>query len=116
MCIVCRFDWFIKSRTALELQRRCNSLITCIEKVTLLSFDTLDSLIIYFEKEMNDLEDQAKMEKKRSNKVLKEKIEEKPEKLEKEERIDNVEKEEKIEKKVEALEEVEEDNKMVVEA
>ena len=27
-----RFDWFIKSRTALELQRRCNTLITLIEK------------------------------------------------------------------------------------
>merc|ERR1712192_107385 len=81
-----RFDWFIKSRTALELQRRCNSLITCIEK------------------EMNDLEDQAKMDKKRSNKMLKEKVEDKSEKAEKEE---------KFEKKVEALEEVEEDNKMV---
>merc|ERR1712192_307093 len=43
-----RFDWFIKSRTALELQRRCNSLITCIEK------------------EMNDLEDQAKMDRKKN--------------------------------------------------
>uniref|UniRef100_A0A1I7XKG7 SLIDE domain-containing protein n=1 Tax=Heterorhabditis bacteriophora TaxID=37862 RepID=A0A1I7XKG7_HETBA len=27
-----RFDWFIKSRTAMELQRRCNTLITLIEK------------------------------------------------------------------------------------
>lgn len=27
-----RFDWFIKSRTALELQRRCNTLITLIER------------------------------------------------------------------------------------
>ncbi|TKR76891.1 hypothetical protein L596_017963 [Steinernema carpocapsae] len=27
-----RFDWFIKSRTAVELQRRCNTLITLIEK------------------------------------------------------------------------------------
>ncbi|PAV81389.1 hypothetical protein WR25_06855 [Diploscapter pachys] len=27
-----RFDWFIKSRTATELQRRCNTLITLIEK------------------------------------------------------------------------------------
>merc|ERR1719323_1110587 len=26
-----RFDWFIKSRTAMELQRRCNTLITLIE-------------------------------------------------------------------------------------
>ena len=61
-------------------------------------------MITCFEKEMNDLEDQAKMDKKRSNKVLKEKTDEKAEK---------VEKEEKTEKKVEALEE---DNKMVVEA
>jgi len=59
-----RFDWFIKSRTALELQRRCNSLVTCIEK------------------EMNDLEDQAKIEKKKG-KALKEKTEEKSEKTEK---------------------------------
>lgn len=27
-----RFDWFIKSRTTMELQRRCNTLITLIEK------------------------------------------------------------------------------------
>ena len=27
-----RFDWFIKSRTATELQRRCNTLISLIEK------------------------------------------------------------------------------------
>jgi superfamily II DNA or RNA helicase len=27
-----RFDWFIKSRTSLELQRRCNTLITLIER------------------------------------------------------------------------------------
>ena len=27
-----RFDWFLKSRTALELQRRCNTLITLIER------------------------------------------------------------------------------------
>merc|ERR1719429_531788 len=27
-----RFDWFIKSRTAMELQRRCNTLIMLIEK------------------------------------------------------------------------------------
>lgn len=27
-----RFDWFVKSRTALELQRRCNTLITLIER------------------------------------------------------------------------------------
>ncbi|KAI9000230.1 member of the imitation-switch class of ATP-dependent chromatin remodeling complex [Gaertneriomyces semiglobifer] len=27
-----RFDWFIKSRTALEIQRRCNTLVTLISK------------------------------------------------------------------------------------
>jgi len=27
-----RFDWFIKSRTAMEFQRRCNTLISLIEK------------------------------------------------------------------------------------
>ena len=27
-----RFDWFIKSRTTIELQRRCNTLITLIER------------------------------------------------------------------------------------
>eukprot|EP00118_Oscarella_pearsei_P006560 m.29833 g.29833 ORF g.29833 m.29833 type:complete len:1434 (+) comp31236_c0_seq3:78-4379(+) len=27
-----RFDWFIKARTAIELQRRCNTLITLIER------------------------------------------------------------------------------------
>merc|ERR1711994_1158214 len=27
-----RFDWFIKSRTAMEFQRRCNTLITLIER------------------------------------------------------------------------------------
>jgi len=27
-----RFDWFIKSRTALELQRRCQTLITLVER------------------------------------------------------------------------------------
>lgn len=27
-----RFDWFIKSRTSLELQRRCNTLILLIER------------------------------------------------------------------------------------
>merc|ERR1712226_231329 len=30
-----RFDWFIKSRTAVELQRRCNTLITLIERENL---------------------------------------------------------------------------------
>ena len=99
-----RFDWFIKSRTALELQRRCNSLITCIEK------------------EMNDLEDQAKVDKKRAIKGLKEKTEEKLEKVEKIEKDEKIEKTEKTEKteekmeKTEALEEVEDSNKMVVEA
>ena len=86
-----RFDWFIKSRTALELQRRCNSLITCIEK------------------EMNDLEDQAKVDKKRAIKGLKEKTEEKLEK------VDKIEKDEKMEK-TEAMVEVDDANKMVVEA
>ena len=86
-----RFDWFIKSRTALELQRRCNSLITCIEK------------------EMNDLEDQAKVDKKRAIKGLKEKTEEKLEK------VDKIEKDKKMEK-TEAMVEVEDANKMVVEA
>ena len=91
MCL-CRFDWFIKSRTAMELQRRCNSLIICIEK------------------EMNELEDQAKMDKKRSNKGLKEKTE-KVEKM-----VKGEETEEKTEKKADALEEVEDVNKMEVEA
>ena len=27
-----RFDWFLKSRTPNELQRRCNTLITLIER------------------------------------------------------------------------------------
>ena len=27
-----RFDWFLKSRTSTELQRRCNTLITLIER------------------------------------------------------------------------------------
>jgi hypothetical protein len=27
-----RFDWFLKSRTATELQRRCNTLISLVEK------------------------------------------------------------------------------------
>ncbi len=30
--LLARFDWFIKSRTAMELQRRCNTLITLIER------------------------------------------------------------------------------------
>ncbi|KAI5701838.1 hypothetical protein M8J75_013913 [Diaphorina citri] len=32
MALQFRFDWFIKSRTAQELQRRCNTLITLIER------------------------------------------------------------------------------------
>ena len=87
----CRFDWFIKSRTAMELQRRCNSLIICIEK------------------EMNELEDQAKMDKRRGNKGLKEKTE-------KVAKMVNGQEIEKTEKKAEALEEVEDVNKMEVEA
>lgn len=42
-----RFDWFIKSRTAMELQRRCNTLITLIERENL------------------ELEEKEKQEKKR---------------------------------------------------
>merc|ERR1719147_394435 len=42
-----RFDWFIKSRTALELQRRCNTLIMLIEK------------------EMNEVEEREKNERKK---------------------------------------------------
>ena len=41
-----RFDWFIKSRTAMELQRRCNTLITLIER------------------ENHDIEEKEKAEKK----------------------------------------------------
>ena len=40
-----RFDWFIKSRTAMELQRRCNTLIMLIEK------------------EMNEIEEREKNER-----------------------------------------------------
>merc|ERR1711973_1011125 len=42
-----RFDWFIKSRTAMELQRRCNTLIMLIEK------------------EMNEVEEREKNERKK---------------------------------------------------
>lgn len=42
-----RFDWFLKSRTAMELQRRCNTLITLIES------------------ENMELEDKEKAEKKK---------------------------------------------------
>ncbi|KAI0987163.1 hypothetical protein GJ496_010235, partial [Pomphorhynchus laevis] len=47
-----RFDWYIKSRTAAELQRRCNTLITLIER------------------ENQEIEDKEKLEnKKRSNRT-----------------------------------------------
>jgi superfamily II DNA/RNA helicase len=45
-----RFDWFIKSRTSLELQRRCNTLITLIER------------------ENQELEEKEKSERKSMNK------------------------------------------------
>merc|ERR1719323_2926951 len=44
-----RFDWFIKSRTAMELQRRCNTLITLIER------------------EMNEIEEREKNERKKKS-------------------------------------------------
>jgi len=43
-----RFDWFIKSRTAMELQRRCNTLIMLIEK------------------EMNEIEEREKADRKKN--------------------------------------------------
>merc|ERR1712001_493586 len=43
-----RFDWFIKSRTAMELQRRCNTLIMLIEK------------------EMNEIEEREKLDRKKT--------------------------------------------------
>merc|ERR1711953_767597 len=43
-----RFDWFIKSRTAMELQRRCNTLIMLIEK------------------EMNEIEERDKLDRKKN--------------------------------------------------
>ncbi|CAB4009762.1 SWI SNF-related matrix-associated actin-dependent regulator of chromatin subfamily A member 5- [Paramuricea clavata] len=45
-----RFDWFLKSRTAQELQRRCNTLITLIER------------------EMLEIEEKEKKERKRGQK------------------------------------------------
>lgn len=45
-----RFDWFIKSRTAMELQRRCNTLITLIER------------------ENHEIEEKEKAEKKKKGK------------------------------------------------
>lgn len=47
-----RFDWFIKSRTTLELQRRCNTLITLIER------------------ENQELEEKAKVERKNQRQSL----------------------------------------------
>ena len=44
-----RVDWFIKSRTAMELQRRCNTLIMLIEK------------------EMNEIEEREKNERKKKS-------------------------------------------------
>merc|ERR1712204_18751 len=44
-----RFDWFIKSRTAMELQRRCNTLIMLIEK------------------EMNEIEEREENERKKKS-------------------------------------------------
>jgi len=44
-----RFDWFIKSRTAMELQRRCNTLIMLIEK------------------EMNEIEEREKQDRKKNS-------------------------------------------------
>ena len=46
--IIFRFDWFIKSRTAMELQRRCNTLIMLIEK------------------EMNEIEEREKLDRKKN--------------------------------------------------
>merc|ERR1712106_409466 len=43
-----RFDWFIKSRTAMELQRRCNTLIMLIEK------------------EMNEIDEREKADRKKN--------------------------------------------------
>ena len=70
MLFLCRIEWFIKSRTALELQRRCNSLIVCIEE------------------EKNEQKDQSKIDKKKLNKGLKEKSEEKNEKTGNEEKTE----------------------------
>ena len=43
-----RFDWFIKSRTAMELQRRCNTLIMLIEKVIIMFMMLIILVIIMF--------------------------------------------------------------------
>merc|ERR1712176_1044850 len=50
-----RFDWIIKSRTAMELQRRCNTLIMLIEK------------------EMNEIEERERADRKKSKGSGKEK-------------------------------------------
>ena len=42
-----RFDWFIKSRTTLELQRRCNTLITLIER-EINAFCIFPFILLYF--------------------------------------------------------------------
>ncbi|XP_071787735.1 SWI/SNF-related matrix-associated actin-dependent regulator of chromatin subfamily A member 5-like isoform X2 [Asterias amurensis] len=55
-----RFDWFLKSRTAMELQRRCNTLITLIER------------------ENQELEEREKAEKKKQGKGEKRKAEATP--------------------------------------
>merc|ERR1719158_915031 len=70
-----RFDWFIKSRTAMELQRRCNTLIMLIEK------------------EMNEIEEREKNErKKKTNKGDKTKVDKKRKAEQGASDIDNVEK------------------------
>ncbi|VEL07554.1 unnamed protein product [Protopolystoma xenopodis] len=38
-----RFDWFLRSRTAMELQRRCSTLITLIEREVCDTFDSKQS-------------------------------------------------------------------------
>jgi SWI/SNF-related matrix-associated actin-dependent regulator of chromatin subfamily A member 5 len=52
-----RFDWFVKSRTATELARRCDALIRLIEK----EIQELD------EKERQARKDQSKMNKVSAN-------------------------------------------------
>ncbi|KAK3730906.1 hypothetical protein QZH41_012611 [Actinostola sp. cb2023] len=55
-----RFDWFLKSRTAQELQRRCNTLITLIER------------------EMVELEEKEKAEKKKRGRGATPKVQRRP--------------------------------------
>jgi len=70
-----RFDWFIKSRTAMELQRRCNTLIMLIEK------------------EMNEIEERERQDrKKNSNKGDKTKVDKKRKAEQGASDIDNAEK------------------------